>query len=281
MAGSKFQEKYEELKNKHIQILESQYGQINVVLENEQEWLQSLELLKQAETIDEYFLNDALADGKRFMAEGAQGTLLDIDFGSYPYVTSSNTIAAGAFTGLGVPPNRLGRTIGIFKAYCTRVGSGPFPTELFDVTGDTICKVGKEYGSTTGRKRRCGWLDLVALKYAIMINGVTELAMMKADVLDGFDKVKICTHYLINGEKVSRLPFGLDSGTEIVPVYKEFSGWDNVQGMNGAGRLPVELSNYINFIESETGVKVSIVSTGPDRSEISFQDSKYEMADIG
>jgi adenylosuccinate synthase len=190
--------------------------------------------------------------------------LLDIDFGMYPFVTSSNTMTAGACTGLGVPPRAIGNVIGIFKAYCTRVGSGPFPTELEDETGETLRKIGNEFGSTTGRARRCGWLDLPALKYAIMINGVTELTMMKADVMDSFDTIKVCTHYKINGKDTDVLPFDVIDA-DITPVYVDMKGWK--QNITSASNLPEELLNYISFIEKETGVPISIVSVGPDRKQ--------------
>lgn len=268
---SNFKEKYTFLKEKHEQIL-GHYGAEGVAADMETEWLASLDTLKRFELIDsEQYLNDLLKAGKSILAEGAQGSLLDIDFGSYPFVTSSNTVCAGACTGLGVAPNRIGRVIGIFKAYCTRVGSGPFPTELFDDTGEKLCEIGHEYGSTTGRKRRCGWLDLPALKYAIMINGVTELNMMKTDVLDTFDSIMICTKYKINGQFTDHMPFDLTEQVE--PVYHEMKGWrTNLTKLTQDDDLPQELKDYISFIEEQVGVPISVVSVGPDREQTLFQN---------
>ena len=200
------------------------------------------------------------------MAEGAQGTLLDIDFGSYPFVTSSNTICAGACTGLGVAPNKIGNVIGIFKAYCTRVGSGPFPTELENVDGETLRKQGHEFGATTGRPRRCGWLDLPALKYAVMLNGVTELVITKADVLSGFDTLKVCTHYLLNGKKIDYMPYEVNEPLE--PVYKEFKGWkEDITEINSYDKLPIEFKDYIKYIETEVHIPIKVISVGPNRNE--------------
>jgi adenylosuccinate synthase len=199
------------------------------------------------------------------LAEGAQGTLLDIDFGSYPYVTSSNTVSAGACTGLGIAPNKTGRIMGIVKAYCTRVGNGPFPTELFDETGEQLRKQGHEFGATTGRPRRCGWLDLVALKYAIMINGVTEIVLTKADVMDNFETIKICTHYQIKGNQSDRFPSEIN--TELQPVYKEFKGWKQKLEAENYEKLPETFKEFVAYIEKETGAPVSIISTGPDRNQ--------------
>ena len=231
------------------------------------EWLNSLKTILRFPLIDsEYEVNDYLREGKKVLAEGAQGTLLDIDFGSYPFVTSSNTVAAGACTGLGVAPNQTGRVIGIVKAYCTRVGSGPFPTELFDETGETLRKQGQEFGATTGRPRRCGWLDLVALKYSIMINGVTEIVLTKSDVMDNFDTINICTAYRIDNKIVDRFPSEIDD--KIIPVYQEFKGWkQNLSNTNNYEELPQKFKEYIGFIEQETGIHVSIVSTGPNRNQ--------------
>lgn len=266
-----FKEKYNFLKEKHEQIL-GHYQVEGVSAEMEAEWFASLETLKRFELIDsEHFLNDQLKAGKSILAEGAQGSLLDIDFGSYPFVTSSNTVCAGACTGLGVAPNKIGNVIGIFKAYCTRVGSGPFPTELFDETGDLLCSIGNEYGSTTGRRRRCGWLDIPALKYAIMINGVSELNMMKTDVMDTFDTIKICTHYKINGQITDQMPF--DITEEVEPIYVDMKGWKtDLTKLKKGDELPVQLRDYISFIEKETGVAISVVSVGPDREQTLFQD---------
>lgn len=269
--SSTFKEKYGFLKEKHEQML-GHYGADGVAADMEKEWFESLETLQRFELIDsEPCLNQFLKEDKPILAEGAQGSLLDIDFGSYPFVTSSNTVCAGACTGLGIAPNRIGKVIGIFKAYCTRVGSGPFPTELFDDAGDKLCDIGHEYGSTTGRKRRCGWLDLPALKYAIMINGVTELNMMKTDVLDSFDTIKVCTGYKVNGEVTDQMPFDLNE--EVEPIYTELKGWmtDLTKFQNG-DELPLALKDYIQFIEEATEVPISVVSVGPDREQTLFQD---------
>ncbi|MCC7302959.1 MAG: adenylosuccinate synthase [Bacteroidia bacterium] len=262
-----FKEKYQQLVNKHRQILDA-YGFTYNLQEHEPEFFRCVEELNKLNHIDgEHFLNAELAKGKTVLAEGAQGSLLDIDFGTYPFVTSSNTICAGACTGLGIAPSRIGRVLGIFKAYCTRVGSGPFPTELTDDTGELIRKTGNEFGSTTGRPRRCGWLDLPALKYAIMINGVTELIMMKADVLNPIATIKVCTHYEVGGKKTDQLPFDLCQ-VEARPVYKELKGWNrSLESVGSAENMPRELLDYIHFIETETGVPVSIVSVGPDRKQ--------------
>ncbi len=264
ITSRNFKEKYSSLVDKHKQLL-AFYNFEYKLNELEPAWFEAIEALRQLTIIDsEYFVNEALKSGKKVLAEGAQGSLLDIDFGMYPFVTSSNTMTAGACTGLGVPPRAIGNVIGIFKAYCTRVGSGPFPTELDNEMGETLRKIGNEFGSTTGRARRCGWLDLPALKYAIMINGVTELTMMKADVMDNFDTIKVCTHYKINGKNTDVLPFDvIDANIE--PVYVDMKGWK--QNITSANNLPEELMNYIGFIEKETGVPISIVSVGPDRKQ--------------
>jgi adenylosuccinate synthase len=215
----------------------------------------------------EYLLNEYLDEGKSMLAEGAQGSLLDIDFGSYPFVTSSHTITPGTCTGLGLAPSRIGEVYGIFKAYCTRVGSGPFPTELDDETGELMRKKGNEFGSTTGRARRCGWLDMPALKYAIMLNGVTQLIMMKPDVLSGFETLKVCTHYIYKGEKVSRMPFDIVNNPA-TPVYMEMKGWNrDISNITDADDMPEELQDYIAYIEQETGLPLTIVSVGPDRRQ--------------
>ena len=262
-----FREKYNFLIAKHAQILEFFNFEYNLS-EFEPEWFAGIELIKSLEHIDsEYFINNALKQNKSILAEGAQGSLLDIDFGSYPFVTSSNTISAGACTGLGIAPNKIGETIGIFKAYCTRVGSGPFPTELSEETGEELRKIGKEFGATTGRPRRCGWLDFPALRYAIMLNGVTQLMMMKADVLSGFKIIKICTHYIYKGKKIDYLPYDISSEL-LTPVYKEFKGWDkDISGLKTITAIPAEFNDYINFIESELNVPIVIVSVGPDRTQ--------------
>lgn len=264
-----FEEKYSSRIENHKSLLENffHYDYKETLAACEKEWFEGIELLKSFRLIDsEIFINDLLNQGKSLLAEGAQGTLLDIDFGSYPYVTSSNTICAGACTGLGIAPGKIGRVLGIFKAYCTRVGSGPFPTELTDETGDLLRKAGNEYGSTTGRPRRCGWLDLVALKYSIMLNGVTEMIMMKADVLDQFDTIKICVGYEINGEVVKDFPYELNN--ELRPVYIDLPGWKtNLTSITRESEFPVEFVSYMRFIENETGVPISIASVGPNRNQ--------------
>jgi len=264
-----FEEKYSSRIENHKSLLENyfHYDYKETLAACEKEWFEGIELLKSFRLIDsEIFINDLLNQGKSLLAEGAQGTLLDIDFGSYPYVTSSNTICAGACTGLGIAPGKIGRVLGIFKAYCTRVGSGPFPTELTDETGDLLRKAGNEYGSTTGRPRRCGWLDLVALKYSIMLNGVTEMIVMKADVLDQFDTIKICVGYEINGEVIKDFPYELNN--ELRPVYIDLPGWKtNLTSITRESEFPVEFVNYMRFIENETGVPISIASVGPNRNQ--------------
>ena len=257
---------YAAAKARHEKILRSLDYAYDIT-DLERQWFEAVEYLKRYRIVDsEYFINGCLADGKSVLAEGAQGTLLDVDFGSYPFVTSSNTVCAGVCTGLGVAPNRIGEVYGIFKAYCTRVGSGPFPTELFDETGDRLCTLGHEFGAVTGRKRRCGWLDLVALKYAIMIDGVTQLIMMKSDVMNDFDTIRVATAYEIGGERTDRFPYAVDA--PIVPVYKEFKGWKcDLRKFRRYEDFPAEFKAYVEFIEWETGVPVRIISVGPDRDE--------------
>jgi len=260
-----FKNKYAFLVEKHRQLL-ALYDFAYDLKEHEPAWFEGIETIKQFKCIEtEKYLNDAFAEKKSVLAEGAQGSLLDIDFGSYPFVTSSSTVCAGACTGLGIPPNRIGKVIGIFKAYCTRVGSGPFPTELNDATGEALRKAGNEFGSTTGRPRRCGWLDLPALKYAITISGVTELIMMKADVLSGLDTVKVCTHYDYNGQKIDFLPYDITSHP-LTPIYKEYKGW-NSNLKNLQQNLPSELEDYIRFVEHEVKVPITMISVGPDRTQ--------------
>ncbi|MEX0315860.1 MAG: adenylosuccinate synthase [Allomuricauda sp.] len=262
-----WKEKYRNLANKH----EAMIGFYNVdiqydLAELEAEFYEAVEALKKLKFIDsEEYMFKAMAEGKKILAEGAQGSLLDIDFGTYPFVTSSNTTAAGACTGLGVAPNKIGSVLGIFKAYTTRVGSGPFPTELFDADGETMGRVGNEFGATTGRARRCGWLDLVALKYAVQINGVTELMMMKADVLSGFKTIKVCTAYKYKGEEIQHLPYNIE-GENVTPVYTELKGWaKDLTKMTKAEELPPALNDYIAFLEEQLNVPIKIVSVGPDR----------------
>lgn len=264
---NEFREKYNTLVEKHKQLLSFHQFEYNLA-ELEPAWFEAIEYLKQLQFIDtEHYINEAIKNRKKILAEGAQGSLLDIDFGSYPFVTSSNTICAGACNGLGIAPNKIGNVIGIFKAYCTRVGSGPFPTELNDETGEKIRQIGREFGSTTGRARRTGWLDLPALRYAIMINGVTELMMMKADVLSDFEELQICTHYMHNGKVIDYLPYNIDPAY-LQPVYTSVKGWNNdLTGITSKQDLPPALMEYIKLIEKETGTPITIVSVGPDRSQ--------------
>mgnify|MGYP006291008637 FL=1 len=263
-----FKEKYDFLKQKHFTLLK-QY-EYEFTLENdEKEWFEAIEFLKSFQFVDsEHAINSYIKEGKSVLAEGAQGTLLDIDFGSYPFVTSSNTICAGACTGLGVAPNKLDKVYGVFKAYCTRVGSGPFPTELNNGEGERLQKQGNEFGATTGRPRRCGWLDLPALKYAVMINGVTHLVMTKADVLTKFKSIKVCTHYeMEDGSRIDYFPY--DQYKIVRPVYKEFDGWDeDISQITDLNLLPESFKDYVSFIEEQTGVAISLISTGPDRKNL-------------
>ena len=261
-----FEEKYKAAIERHKEMLDQYDFEYNLP-ELEQAWFEGIECIKRFELIDsEHFVNDALKAGKKVLAEGAQGTMLDIDFGSYPFVTSSNTICAGACTGLGVAPRNIGEVYGIFKAYCTRVGSGPFPTELFDETGDEMRRIGFEFGSVTGRPRRCGWIDLVALKYAVMINGVTQLIMMKSDVMDGFDTIKACVAYKINGVETEQFPFDLNDGAEA--QYVEMPGWKtDMTKMQSEEEFPEEFNAYLDFLEEELQVPIKIVSVGPDRAQ--------------
>ena len=261
-----FTERFTSLKNKHKVFLKQYDFEYNAE-EHEAEWLEAVEYMRSFNLIDgEYVVNKFLADNKKILAEGAQGSMLDIDFGSYPFVTSSSTTCAGACIGLGVAPGKIGSVYGIFKAYCTRVGSGPFPTELNDATGEELRQKGFEFGATTGRPRRTGWLDLVALKYAIMLSGVTNLIMMKADVLDTFDTIKVATAYKVNGVETNQVPY--DTYAEVEPVYKEFKGWKkDLTGIKKEEELPFEFMNYVRFIEKELGVPVSMISLGPDREQ--------------
>src|ERR1017187_6856623 len=265
--SSDFKAKYNALVEKHKQLLAFHNYQYHLE-ELEPAWFEGIEVLKSLKRVEsEHYIDEALKSNKAILAEGAQGSLLDIDFGSYPFVTSSNTICAGACTGLGIAPNKIGNVIGIFKAYCTRVGSGPFPTELNDEVGEQIRKTGHEFGSTTGRPRRTGWLDLPALKYAVMINGVTELIMMKADILSGFETIKVCTQYNYQGKKINYLPYDY-ADESLSPVYKELKGWNqDLTGLHSPEQMPEALNKYIAFIERETGVPISIVSVGPDRTQ--------------
>lgn len=263
-----FKDKYRKLTDIHLQILEH-YEYQGDLESLEKDFFDAVEYVKQFEIIEsEYKVNEAMRSGSRVLAEGAQGSLLDIDFGSYPFVTSSNTTTSGACSGLGVAPNAIGQVYGIFKAYCTRVGSGPFPTELFDKDGEELQKIGREFGATTGRPRRCGWLDLPALKYAIMINGVTQLFMMKADVLNTFATIKVCTHYKrSNGEVTDEFPYEVVD-EKLEPVYKEFKGWQcDLSNCENFDELPDALKEYVQYIEDELSTPVNIISIGPDRTE--------------
>ena len=261
-----FEQKYAQAVARHKEIL-SHYSLSYDLEKIEKEWWEGVAYLKRFNLIDsEHFINNSLKKGCKVLAEGAQGTMLDVDFGSYPFVTSSNTVCAGACTGLGVAPRMIGEVYGIFKAYCTRVGSGPFPTELFDETGKTIRDLGHEYGAVTGRERRCGWIDLVALKYAVMINGVTKLIMMKSDVLDQFETIKACTAYKMGGKIIEEFPF--DISEDIEPVYTELKGWKtDMTHMTSAEELPAAFNDYIAFLEKQLEVPIAIVSVGPDRKQ--------------
>lgn len=266
-----FEAKYAVAKKRHLTLLKACGMEVSE-LELEQKWFEGIEYIEQFDLIDsEFFVNRALADGKRVLCEGAQGSMLDIDFGSYPFVTSSNTVCAGACTGLGLAPSKIGEVYGIFKAYCTRVGSGPFPTELFDETGNQIRQIGHEYGAVTGRERRCGWIDLVALRYTIMLNGVTQLIMMKSDVLDQFETIKACDAYEIDGKIVRDFPYSIDR--EIKPIYTEVKGWNtSLTDLTDESQLPLEFVNYIKFLEDRLGVPITIVSIGPDRKQTIFRN---------
>ncbi|TAH25745.1 MAG: adenylosuccinate synthase [Cytophagales bacterium] len=278
-----FKERYNQLVANHKSILSflnfsfdsdleaiKDFGKYNFdFLEVEKDFFKAVEFLKTFNLVDsEYMINDAINNKKSILAEGAQGSLLDIDFGSYPFVTSSNTMTAGACTGLGIAPKNIGKVFGIFKAYCTRVGSGPFPSELNDIDGETLRKKGNEFGSTTGRARRCGWIDLPALKYAIMLNGVSNLLMMKADVLNEFEEIKVCTHYkLSNGELTDKLPYDVVE-EHIEPIFKTIKGWNcSLSGISDASNLPLALKDYITYLEQELRVPITLVSVGPDRVE--------------
>ncbi|MEZ3576035.1 MAG: adenylosuccinate synthase [Muribaculaceae bacterium] len=275
-----FIDRYHALRDQHIEALKAAGATLPDNFDKlEADWLAAIDYLRSYRLTDtEHFVNKALADHKSLLCEGAQGTMLDIDFGSYPFVTSSNTVAAGACTGLGLAPGRIGKVYGIFKAYCTRVGSGPFPTELFDETGAEIRRIGHEYGAVTGRERRCGWLDLVALRYAVMINGATDLIMMKSDVLDSFDKIKVATAYRLPDGTVTRdFPYSIGDNAEgagtMTPVYEEFEGWKtSLADKRSYDELPESFKDYVAFIETEVGVPVTIISVGPDRTETIFRN---------
>ena len=262
-----FEDKYLAAKARHETILKSLNYKYDIT-ELEKNWMEGIEYLKQFHLVDsEHEINNLLKAGKSILCEGAQGTMLDVDFGSYPFVTSSNTICAGACTGLGIAPNKIGEVYGIMKAYCTRVGAGPFPTELFDETGKKIRDLGHEYGAVTGRERRCGWIDLVALKYAIMINGVTQLIMMKSDVLDDFDTIKACVGYKINGKEIDYFPYDIMEN-EVEPIYVEMPGWKtDMARSTSENEFPEEFNAYIDFLETELETPIKIISIGPDREQ--------------
>ncbi len=266
-------EKFDNLISKHLNLINNFNVEIDFDIEKlKKEFLSSIDYMNELKFIDsENYFHDSIVKGKKILAEGAQGSLLDIDFGTYPYVTSSNTTSAGACTGLGVPPNRIGDVFGIFKAYTTRVGSGPFPTELFDEVGERMAKIGNEFGATTGRPRRCGWLDLVSLKHSINVNGVTELIMMKGDVLSGIEKIKICTGYKYQGNFVNHLPFSL-SDSSLEPVYVELDGWnEDICKITDYKSLPLNFKNYIDYLEDKLNLKIKIISVGPDRKQTIFR----------
>jgi adenylosuccinate synthase len=267
---------YKKLVDKHISMLK-QYDFEYDLPSMEQGFFEGIELLKELTLIDsEYELNNNIRKGQSVLAEGAQGSLLDVDFGSYPFVTSSHTVTAGTCIGLGIPPSAVGEVYGIFKAYCTRVGSGPFPTELFDETGDELRKKGNEFGSTTGRARRCGWLDLPSLNYAIMLNGVTQLIMMKSDVLSGFEKIKVCTHYKYRGQIIDYVPYDVVN-EPIEPVYEDLRGWsEDLTGYNDLDQLPQAFLNYISYIENATGLPITILSVGPDRKQTMVREDVFK-----
>ena len=264
-----FRDLYNQHLKRHLSLLKN-FDYTFDLNEYEAGWFEGIDLMKKFRILNtEYLINDLISKGRKLLAEGAQGTMLDVDFGTYPYVTSSNTISAGACTGLGISPKKISEVFGIFKAYCTRVGSGPFPTELKDRTGDLLREKGYEFGSTTGRPRRCGWLDLPALKYAIMINGITQLFMTKSDVMSGFDTIKVCVSYLSEGKECLEIPF---NNSPVEPVFTEMAGWkEDITGIRKYDALPENLKKYIEFIESQTGLPVAMVSVGPDREETIFR----------
>lgn len=275
IEAENFQGRYESLRKKHLALL-SQYDFEYELEELEVEWLEAVKSFREFNLVDsEHLINYERSQAKKILAEGAQGTLLDIDFGSYPFVTSSNTVTAGACTGLGVAPNQIGEVYGIFKAYCTRVGSGPFPTELNDETGEQLRKAGNEFGATTGRPRRCGWIDLPALKYAIMINGVTKLIMTKADVLSEFETIRVCTNYQYRGKEIDYLPFDV-LGDELKPIYKDLKGWsEDLTGIESIDELPATLHDYAKYLEEQLETPIVIISVGPDRNQTLVRESEW------
>jgi len=268
LLDKNFTSHYIKLRLKHQKLLDSMHFGEDIT-EWEEEFLEAVEFMRQFNIVNgEYFINDNLAKGKKVLAEGAQGSMLDVDFGTFPFVTSSNTISAGVCSGLGVAPQQIKEVMGVTKAYCTRVGGGPFPTELLDETGEELRKIGNEFGATTGRPRRCGWIDLTALRFACMVNGVTQLIMTKADVLDKFEKLEVCTEYNINGEKTAEVPFQL-SKVEIKPELKSFKGWNkDITAMKSSDQLPEEMKTYVGFINDYLGVKVRYISNGPGRDQL-------------
>lgn len=272
ILSSEFKNIYERVREKHLGLLKMYDFEFSLE-EAEKPWFEAIEFLKGLNLIDsEYYLNNALSKGQSILAEGAQGTMLDIDFGTYPYVTSSNTITSGACNGLGIPPTKVKEVIGIAKAYCTRVGSGPFPTELDNEVGERIRQIGGEFGATTGRARRTGWIDLPALKYGVMINGVTQIAMTKADVLNDFETIEACTAYEYNGQRSEQIPYDL-CNTAITPIYQQVKGWNtDLRKFNNYGELPKEFMDYLQFVEERLGVPVSMISTGPERERLVFKD---------
>ncbi len=263
-----FTSSYIKLRLKHQKLLDSMNFHEDISAW-EEEFLEAMDFMRQFKIVNgEYFINDKISQGKKVLAEGAQGSMLDVDFGTFPFVTSSNTISAGVCTGLGIAPQQIKDVMGVTKAYCTRVGSGPFPTELFDSVGDELRKIGQEFGATTGRPRRCGWIDLVALKYACMVNGVTKLIMTKADVLDAFADLSVCTHYEVNGEQTSEIPFQM-TRVDIKPVLKSFKGWNkDISAVKNPGELPSEMKTYVDFINKFLGVDVAFISNGPGRDQL-------------
>ncbi|MBS1685516.1 MAG: adenylosuccinate synthase [Bacteroidetes bacterium] len=273
ILSSDFRGMYQRIKEKHLH-LAKQYDFAFDLTEDETKWFEAIETLRSYENLidSEYYLNNMISKGKTILAEGAQGTMLDIDFGTYPYVTSSNTISSGACNGLGISPTKVKEVIGIAKAYCTRVGGGPFPTELDNETGERIRQIGFEFGATTGRKRRCGWIDLPALRYGIMINGITQIAMTKADVLNDFDQIEACTHYRINGQQTDTIPYDIND-VQIDPVYRSFPGWrQDLGGYGSVEELPENLRSYLTFLESHLATPITMLSTGPEREKLLFKN---------
>lgn len=268
LLDKNFTSHYIKLRLKHQKLLDSMNFNEDISAW-EEEFLEAMDFMRQFKIVNgEYFINEKISQGKRVLAEGAQGSMLDVDFGTFPFVTSSNTISAGVCTGLGVAPQQIKDVMGVTKAYCTRVGSGPFPTELFDATGDELRKIGQEFGATTGRPRRCGWIDLVALKYTCMVNGVTKLIMTKADVLDTFEELKVCTSYKVNGEKTAEIPFQM-ARLSIEPILESFKGWNrDITALKKSSELPGEMNSYVDFINTFLGVKVKYISNGPGRDQI-------------